>query len=85
MKSYLKMYSIIFVSESKPLKALTKAKCRYDVLKRAFLFSCLTGLRWLNIQKLQWSEVSQSDIGYRITFNQQKTKGVQYLGPSPKV
>ena len=61
------------------LKSLAKAECRYDVLKRAFLFSCLTGLRWSDIQKLKWSEVQRSDDGSRIVFHQQKTKGLQYL------
>jgi len=61
------------------LKELVKAECRYDILKRAFLFSCLTGLRWSDIQKMQWSEVQYLDNGGRIVFHQQKTKGLQYL------
>ncbi len=61
------------------LKAITKKECRYEVLKNAFIFSCLTGLRWSDIQKLQWSEVQKNDTGYKIVFHQQKTKGLQYL------
>jgi integrase len=61
------------------VKKLAKAECRYDVLKRAFLFSCLTGLRWSDIQKMKWSEVKKDDDGDRIVFHQQKTKGLQYL------
>ena len=61
------------------LKQCVKADCRYDVLKRAFLFSCLTGLRWSDIQKLKWSEVQDTRAGSRITFYQKKTKGLQYL------
>ncbi len=61
------------------LKALTHAECRFPVLKRAFLFSCLTGLRWSDIQKLTWSEVQQFNDSYRVTFHQQKTKALQYL------
>jgi integrase/recombinase XerD len=61
------------------LKAIVKAECRYDVLKRAFLFSCLTGLRWSDIQNLKWSAVQNTNNGWRITFHQQKTKGLQYL------
>ena len=61
------------------LKDLAKAECRYDVLKRAFLFSCLTGLRWSDINKLKWSEVQKTDDGNKIVFHQQKTKGLQYL------
>lgn len=61
------------------LKAVAKTECRYDVLKRAFLFSCLTGLRWSDVQKLQWSEVQKNNEEWRIVFHQQKTKGLQYL------
>ena len=61
------------------LKAIVKAECRYDVLKRAFLFSCLTGLRWSDVNNLKWSELQNTNEGWRITFNQQKTKGLQYL------
>jgi len=61
------------------LKAIAKTECRYDVLKRAFIFSCLTGLRWSDIQKLIWSELQKTNDGWRITFHQKKTKGLQYL------
>jgi len=61
------------------LRILTKVKCRYDVLKRAFLFSCLTGLRWSDIHNLKWRGVQQYGDGFRIVFHQQKTKGLQYL------
>lgn len=61
------------------LRTAAKAECRYEILKKAFLFSCLTGLRWSDIQKLQWSEVQELDEGWRIVFHQKKTKGLQYL------
>ncbi len=61
------------------VRALVKTDCRYDILKSAFLFSCLTGLRWSDINKLDWSEISQYDGTYRITFNQKKTGNLQYL------
>ena len=57
------------------VRALTKAECRYDVLKRAFLFSCTTGLRWSDINKLTWSEIEEFEPGhYRIIFDQKKLK-----------
>ena len=61
------------------LKAIVKADCRFEVLKRAFLFSCLTGLRWSDVQNLKWSELQNTGSGWKITFHQQKTKGLQYL------
>ncbi len=61
------------------VRALVKTDCRYDVLKNAFLFSCLTGLRWSDINKLDWSEISHFDGVHRVTFNQKKTGNLQYL------
>lgn len=61
------------------LRIVAQTECRYDVLKRAFLFSCLTGLRWSDINNLVWKDVQQTDTNWRIHFKQQKTKGQQYL------
>lgn len=62
------------------LQAIAKAECEIPQLKTAFLFSCLTGLRWSDINKLVWSEVQHSnEMGYYIRFRQKKTKGVETL------
>ncbi|WP_335901461.1 site-specific integrase [Shewanella algae] len=62
------------------VRAMAKADCRYDVLKRAFLFSCTTGLRWSDIQKLSWGEIEEFQTGhYRIIFHQKK---IQHGGNS---
>ena len=62
------------------LKAIANVDCRFQVLKHAFLFSCYTGMRWSDIQKLAWSDINQiDDLTFRITFRQQKTKGQEYL------
>lgn len=66
------------------LGSLAKTDCRYPDLKNAFLFSCLAGLRWSDVNKLTWEDVQAFDGGYRITFNQQKTKVLQYLELSPQ-
>ena len=63
---------------------MVKTDCRYDILKEAFLFSCLTGLRWSDINKLDWSEISVFNGVNRITFNQKKTTGLQYLDIPPQ-
>ncbi|HMS29266.1 MAG TPA: site-specific integrase [Saprospiraceae bacterium] len=61
------------------VKKLVQTPCRYDVLKRAFLFSCLTGLRWSDCNKLLWQDVQDLKDSWRVHFKQQKTKGLQYL------
>jgi len=61
------------------LQKLANTECKYKVLKNAFLFSCLSGLRWSDIQKLVWEEVRDTENGSRIIFKQQKTNGVEYL------
>lgn len=62
------------------LQAVVKAECEIPQLKTAFIFSCLTGLRWSDINKLLWSEVQHSnDMGYYIRFRQKKTKGAETL------
>ena len=58
--------------------AMWKAECHYPVLKRAFLFSCLTGLRKSDIERLKWGDVSKQGNYTRITFRQKKTRGVEY-------
>lgn len=55
------------------LQVLTKTECKYPILKKAFLFSCLTGLRWSDIHKLKWADVRDTNEGSVIVFPQHKT------------
>lgn len=43
------------------------------------MFSCLTGLRKSDIEKLRWREVQQQGDFTRIIFKQKKTGGQEYL------
>jgi len=60
------------------LNTLAATPCERDVLKRAALFSALTGLRHCDIQKLRWKEISIDGNQASLHFTQQKTKGVEY-------
>lgn len=62
------------------LNKLAKTSCNDEVLKRASLFSALTGLRFSDIHNLVWGEVEYIEgQGYYIKFQQQKTKGIETL------
>lgn len=75
--------SRIFLTKEE-LNKLANTECPNPLLKRAALFSALTGLRFSDIKKLTWSEVIYNeDLGYRIDFTQKKTKKIEYL-PIPE-
>lgn len=61
------------------LNKLASTYCENEVMKRAALFSALTGLRLSDIQKLKWKEISVESGLPKIHFTQQKTKGVEYM------
>lgn len=66
------------------IKKLAATPCRYPALKRAFLFSCLTGLRKSDIQKITWGDVQKFGDFTRIIFKQKKTGGQEYLDITPQ-
>ena len=61
------------------LNTLAGTPCERDILKRAALFSALTGLRHCDIQKMCWKEIQIDGEQARLHFTQQKTKGVEYM------
>lgn len=62
------------------LNTLAKTECNNPILKKAALFSALTGLRFSDIEKMVWGEVHHfPEQGYFLQFQQQKTKGMEVL------
>ena len=62
------------------LNRLIKVDCKNPLLKKAALFSALTGLRFSDIEKLVWGELEYIEgNGYFIQFKQQKTQGVEMM------
>jgi len=61
------------------LNILAETPCDRPILKRAALFSALTGIRHCDIKKLKWKEIQVTGEQVRLNFTQQKTKGVEYM------
>jgi integrase len=86
-KNPLKKVKVIPAAESnreflsiEELRRLADTECELEWLKRAALFTSLTGLRYVDLQKMTWSEVEHSeDLGYYLRFTQRKTKGAETL------
>lgn len=61
------------------LQKLADSKCSSDIIKRASMFSALTGLRFSDICTLDWSEVRGNKGNYSIHFSVDKTDSAEYL------
>ncbi|MCR5362426.1 MAG: site-specific integrase [Bacteroidales bacterium] len=66
------------------VRRLTAAECSKPRVKDAFLFSCLTGLRWSDVTALRWKDVQLNGALPRIVFTQQKTRRLEYMDISPQ-
>lgn len=56
------------------LKVLAKTECRYPIIKRAFLFQCLTGLRFTEMMNLYWRDVKEKDGTITVDVLSRKNK-----------
>lgn len=57
------------------LKRLANTPCRHEVLRRASLFSCLTGLRISDIINLKWEDIEEApEGGYNMRITTIKTR-----------
>ncbi len=62
------------------LNKLVVTDCINPALKKAALFSALTGLRFSDIQKMKWREIEFiKEQGYVYKFRQKKTESVEVL------
>ena len=63
-----------FLSETE-LKKLTSHRLpdEYNNIQSMFLFSCMTGLRYSDVQGLRWKDVKRNGKHLHLEFHQQKT------------
>jgi site-specific recombinase XerD len=69
-----------FLSETE-LKKLTKHQLpeEYNNIQKMFLFSCMTGLRYSDVQGLRWKDVKRNGKHLQLEFHQQKTDTYESL------
>ena len=56
------------------VKKLASTPCKHEVLRRASIFSCLTGLRISDILQLSWHHIIKTDDGYVMRLRTEKTE-----------
>ncbi|RFZ91061.1 site-specific integrase [Mucilaginibacter conchicola] len=65
--------------ELEEFQSLVDTPCKSDLIKRAAIFSGLTGLRFSDVQTLIWGEVRGASGKYYLQFTQEKTEGAEIL------
>lgn len=63
---------------AKELRKLMSTDCEDNAIKRAFIFACMTGLRFSDIRRLTWGDIQDADGYVRLVFTQQKTGQREY-------
>ena len=59
------------------VKRMIDAECKYPMVKKLFLLSCFTGMRYVDIVNLRWKDIKAIDDGvYQIEIIQQKTNQI---------
>lgn len=67
----------VFLTQEE-IQKLKETECKNLILKKAFLFSCMTGMAYADIKKLEWKDFRNDDEGnFFIDFHRKKTKGLQ--------
>ena len=61
------------------IKKLASTECKHEIIKQAFMFSCMCGLRVSDIRKLKWGDMQTQGDKTKIEIKMQKTKEPLYL------
>lgn len=60
------------------LNRMASVYCPNPIVKKADLFSAMTGFRYSDVETLLWSEIHGSEDNYYIIYNQEKTESAEY-------
>ena len=61
------------------LKRLVRSDCKKEMVKRAYLFSCMCGLRLSDIKKLRWCDLYCDGSQWRASIMMKKTHRLLYI------
>ncbi len=61
------------------IQTISDTPCGSEVVKRAFLFSCLTGIRFKDVKSVTWGQVKRFGKYVRITFTPNKKEEQAYI------
>lgn len=62
------------------LQKLAKTECDDWRVKKAFMFCCFTGLRYIDVSRLKWKHIQKLDDGrYQLDMTQKKTQEPVYI------
>lgn len=54
------------------VQTISEVSCDSEVVKRAFLFSCLTGIKFKDVKRVTWGQVQRLGSHMRISFSSNK-------------
>lgn len=58
---------------------LSISECPKIEIKKAFLFACVTGLRFSDLKRLTWNQIKNDGTRFHLAFRPQKTGGFEYF------
>lgn len=67
-----------YLTESE-LKTLINTECKCEEIREAFLFSCMCGLRWSDINALRWQDIHTNGKEWKVETRMVKTQELLYL------
>ncbi|MCX6164383.1 MAG: site-specific integrase [Ignavibacteriae bacterium] len=79
IKNYRKIKTSMIYLTLDEINQLDKAKCKSELIKNAFLFSCFTTLRVSDLRNLKWKQIVKENGVLKVHIRQQKTDELLYL------